>query len=478
MYKGKFFQPQEPKEAPEQKEKKKLFRKPRGSTIVFYSIYVLLIAAFFIGINQLLDPLEDWLVRYEASQPEQKCQEIFDSLFSDPDWEKLYALAGIEDTTYEGSEAFVTYMEAKSAGKTFSYVETSAGLSGDHKYIIKLDGEIIGTFTLTGGADSQTEIPQWEFGKLELNVTRTKSVQIEKRPGYTVYINGVALDDSYTVRKISTGADKYLPAGLQGFHMEVQAISDLLVTPEVAVTDENGNPVTLTYNEESNLYTIPRVTMEMTEHEQGYVKNTLETFAKYMIKAASLGQLKNCCVPNSEVYTTISRIQRWMQSYLKYEISPITYSNFYRYSDTLFSVRAAMTNSVTRQDGTVKDYEMDYTLFFTLDTNGKWLLCEMTQVDIAQQTEQVRLTFVDGDTVLDSIFVDAHSKTLTLPAVTVPEGKVFSGWVQQEKDSSGKTTLTIVFQPDESNTVTLPDSALEPMTLYALFEKEENEWRG
>jgi len=472
MYKGKYSQ-QGSAETPKQTENKKLLRKPRVSTIVFYSIYILLIAVFFLGIHALLNPLEAWLVRYEASQPEQKCQEVFDSLFSDPDWESLYTLAGMEDTAYEGSEAFATYMEAMSAGKVFTYVETSAGLSGDHKYIIKLDGDKIGTFTLTGGADSQTEIPQWEFGKLELNVTRTKSVQIEKRPGYTVYINGVALDDSYTVRKVSTGADKYLPEGLQGLRLEVQSVSGLLVAPEVSVTDENGNPVTMSYNEEICLYFLPRVTMEMTENEQGYVKNTLETFAKYMIKAASLTQLKNCCVPNAPVYTTISRIDRWMQNYLRYEISPITYSNFYRYSDTLFSVRAAMTNSVTRTDGTVKDYEMDYTLFFTMDAHGKWLLSDMTQVDIAQQTEQVRLTFVDGDTVLDSVFVDAASKTLTLPAVTVPEGKVFSGWVRQEKDSNGKTTLTVVFKPDENNTVILPDAALEPMTLYTLFEKGE-----
>ena len=473
MYKGKYSQQQEAAEKVEQTEKKKLLRKPRVSTIVFYSIYVLLIVAFFVGINALLSPLEDWLVRYEASQPEQKCQEIFTSLFTDPDWEQLYTIAGIEDTTYEDSKTFAAYMEKLSAGKAFTYVETSAGLSGDHKYIIKLDGKKIGTFTLTGGADSQAEIPQWELGKVEFNLTRTESVQIEKLPGYTVYINGVALDDSYTVRKISTGADKYLPEGLHGFRYEIQSISGLLVAPEVTVSDQNGNSVPLTYDEESNLYAIPRVTMEMTENEQAYVKNTLETFAKYMIKAASLTQLKNCCVPNAAVYTTISKIDRWMQDYLKYEISPITYSNFYRYSDTLFSVRAAMTNSVTRKDGSVKDYEMDYTLFFSMAANGKWLLSDMTQVDISEQIEQVRLTFVDGDTVLDSIFVDADTKTLTLPAVTVPEGKVFSGWVRQEEDSNGKTTLTIMFQPDESNTINLPDTKLEPMTLYTLFVKGE-----
>ena len=162
-----------------------------------------------------------------------------------------------------------------------------------------------------------------------------------------------------------------------------------------------------------------------------------------------------------------------MQSYQSYQISPVDFSDYYRYSDTLFSVRAAMTNSVTRNDGTVKDYEMDYTLFFTLDSNGKWLLSNMTQVDISKEKEQVLLTFMDGDTKVDSFFVDANSYSLTLPEVVIPEGHTFSGWVKQEDDGSGKITLTIVFAPDETNTVTLPGSGLEPMTLYTLFEKEK-----
>jgi len=469
MYKGKYYSAPAPEEKP---KKPALLHWPRVSTVIFYLFYILLIVAFFVGINKLLVPLEDWLIRYEASQPERKCQEVFQELFSEPDWKALYTLAGIEDTTYEGSDAFAAYMQAKADGKAITYVETSAGLSGDHKYIVKLDDEKIGTFTLTGGAETQTEIPEWELGKIELFFTRTEAVSIEKIPGYTVYINGVALDDIYTIRTVTTGAEKYLPEGLHGYRQEVQYISGLLVAPEVTVVDENGTPVSLTYDAENNIYTIPRPVMEITDEEKAQVQYTLESFAKYMIKAASLTQLKKCCVADSEVYNTISHIERWMQSYLRYEISPITYSEFYRYSDTLFSVRTAMTNSVTRKDGSVKDYEMDYTLFFTLDASGKWLLSDMTQVDIAKRTEQVRLTFMDGDAVLESTFVDADSKTLTLPAVTVPEGKVFSGWVKQEDDGNGKITLTIVFDPAADNTVFLPGTGLEPMILYPLFEKE------
>ena len=445
----------------------------RTGTAVALILYMLLIIAFLVGMIFLLEWLQGWLADYEAAQPKVKSQQVFDQLFAEPDWESLYELAEIKDTPYESAEHFAAYMEEKAAGKEITYIETSAGLSGDHKYIIKLDGKKIGTFTLTGGAESQTEIPQWEFGALELLYTRKETVTVEKRPGYTVYINGIALDDSYTIRTVSTTAEKYLPEGLHGYQLEVQTISGFLVAPEVTVTDENGNPVTMNYDAETKIYTLPQVIMEMTEYEQSHVKNTLETFAKYMIKAASKKNLANCCVPNSEVYNTISAIERWMQDYLNYEISPITYSNFYRYSNTLFSVRAAMTNKVTRMDGTVKDYEMDYTLFFTMDDSGKWLLSDMTQVDISQQVEQIRLTFLDGDTVLDSFFLDASSKTVTLPAVTAPEGKVFSGWAKQETDGNGKITMTIVFKPDESNTVILPDAKLEPMTLYALFEKGE-----
>lgn len=469
MYKGKFSNTSNPAPTPETNKPPKKLSK---GTVIFYSLYAFMIVAFFVAMSVLMNPLKDWLIRYEASQPQQKSQEVFQELFSDPDWSALYALAGIEDTKYEGKDAFAAYMEETAKGKAITYIETSAGLSGDHKYIVKLDDEKIATFTLTGGNQSQTEIPQWKLGDVELFFTRDLTVTIDKLPGYTVSVNGVALDESFTVRTVTTAAESYLPEGVHGYRSELQQVTGLLVPPVVTVTDENGAPVSVSFDEESGCYAVERPAMSMTPDEQAQVQHTLETYARYMIKAASLTQVKACCVPNSQVYYNISKIERWMQSYLTYQISPITYSDFYRYSDDLFSVRTAMTNSVTRKDGSVKDYEMDYTLFFTRDESGKWLLSDMTQVDTTARSEQVRLTFMNEDTLVDSFFVDIDSKTLTLPAVTVPEAHKFSGWVRQEDDGNGKITLTILFAPDENGIAVPPEAGLEPMTLYALFEKE------
>ena len=67
--------------------------------------------------------------------------------------------------------------------------------------------------------------------------------------------------------------------------------------------------------------------------------------------------------------------------------------------------------------------------------------------------------------------VDAEAGSLTLPAVTAPEGKEFTGWFIETVGENGVTTMELAFQPTEDGTVRLPaDSVLEPMTLFALYQ--------
>ena len=78
---------------------------------------------------------------------------------------------------------------------------------------------------------------------------------------------------------------------------------------------------------------------------------------------------------------------------------------------------------------------------------------------------------MDGENVLTTGFYDTDARDLTAPVLSAPEGKVFKGWVRKSVDDNGRTTLTVVFQPDENGHVSIPDgTTLEPMTLYALFE--------
>lgn len=464
MYKGKYSDPAAAKPAPR--------KKSIAGTIVFYVFYVLLILAFLVGISYAMNLLRDWLVRFEASQPNYKCEEVFTELFSDPDWEKIYELSGTEDTTFEGKSAYKAYMTQLVGDRELTYLETSAGLSGGKKYIVRLGDDKIATFTLRSEEVAQTEIPQWELGNVEIFFKRTESVIVEKLPEQTILINGVTLDDSYTIRTLETAAEDYLPEGNHGFRLVQQQVTDLLTAPEVTVANADGTTTVLTPDPETGIYCLSVPVMEASDAEKQLALNAIHAYAKYMIRAVGLDAVKACFDTSSEIYDVIRNYEAWtMQSYDSYAFTDAQFSDFYRYSDTLFSIRVKLQLNVKRYNGSVKPYELNSTLFFQKQDN-KWLAIDMTNANVQKIIEHVRLTFMDGTDVLSSELVDANILELSLPSVTPPEGKQFSGWVMQEDDGNGKITLTVIFHPTESGKVDLRGGGdLEPMILHAHYEE-------
>lgn len=485
MYQGKYFENNSGVDAPDMEGINALSRRSAAraqakakkqanrGTVVFYSIYAGMVAVLLIAIMCVVPPLRSWLVRYEASQPEKKAQEVFDQLFADPDWASLYAQAGLADTTFEKADAFDKYMTGRAGDTQLTYLETSAGLSGDHKYVVKLGDEKIATFTLTGGTDMETEIATWELGTIELFYERTRSVTVEKLPGQTVYINGVALDESYTVRSVTTKAEEYLPDGVSGYRMEQVCVDGLLAEPLVTIKDENGNDIPVIIDTTSGVFKSQLTAPAMTDEERTIALNAALADAKYALRDISEWDLKQYFDSGSDIYYNIIHTHPFLQDYLGYSFdeSVTNVYDFYRYSDDLFSARVTLLLKVTRTNGTIKEISMDKTYFLTKGSNGKYLVTQYTNVHVQEQEEQVRLTFMNGSEQVDTMMISSDAATVTLPAVTAPEGQVLQGWAVRGQDESGKTTMTIVLVPD-ANGIALTGQTLEPMTLYAVFAEE------
>lgn len=450
-------------------------RRKRSSkgTIVFYSLYALMILAFVIALSCAVTVLQNWLVRYEASQPVYKCEEVFAELFADPDWEAIYELSGTEDTAFEGKAAYAKFMTNLVGDSKLTYLETSAGLSGGKKYIVRLGEEKIATFTLRSEEVAQTEIPQWELGSVEIFFTCRHSVTVEKLPEQTIYINGVALDDSYTIRTLETTAEGYLPEGVHGYRLEQQMITGLLAEPEVTVKDADGNDVPVTRDPETGIYRVPVSLMEATDAEKQVALKAIQAYAKYMIRANGIDAVGACFDTNSEIYDVIRKYEAWtMQSYDSYAFTEPEYSDFYRYSDELFSIRIKLQLNVKRTNGSIKPYDLNSTLFLQKQADGRYLAIDMTNAETQKIVEHVRLTFMDGENLLSDAMIESDALTIQLPDVTAPEGMVLDGWVMQEDDGNGKITLTVVFHPTENGIINLPvGGKLEPMTLYAHFKE-------
>lgn len=464
MYKGKYIS------AVKTAQRRKPF--PVG-TAVFYGIYLLLIIAFFIGMSYVMGLLSDWLIRFEASQPETKSQEVFEQLFKDPDWNELYHMAGFQDTLFESKDSYATYMENKVGSQELTYVKTSAGLSGGHKYIIKLGDENLGTFTLQNDVEGELEIPDWKLDTVEMFMERLEDVTIRTQPGRTVSINGIPMSESYIVAKTSTVLDEYAPEGFHGDRTVTYYTDGLLMTPEVTITDEDGNQLECAYDAETDTYyEVLPTPPQITKAQYDTILGATQAYAKFMIGVYGTN-LNNHFNTSSDLYKSILSNELWFRGYTGYYFGEETISEYHRYSDDMFSARIQIALNVQRSDGTVKVFDIDHTFFAKTNANGVWKVFKMTNVDLQEQISEVRLTFKVDDLIVHEAMYNANSTTLKTPDVTAAEGQQFLGWFRETRDENGDTTLKLMFQPDENGNVTLPHGyVLEHMVLIARFGKE------
>lgn len=444
---------------------------PRLGGVIFYTLYFMFILVFFVATFFGLQWLQGWLTDYQAAQPTTKSQEVFDQLFSHPDWGALYDAAGIEDTPYEGKDQFVAYMENKVGDSQLTFKETSAGLSGDKKYFVLLGDEKIASFTLSGQTAAITDIPDWELGGVELFFDRSETFYIQNVDGHTVEVNGVPLDDSHVIQIATTAAAERLPIGVTGTSTCTQEISDLMAVPTVTIFDKSGKSMEVSYDAETHTFTEQTEANTISDSEREAALNAAKTNCLFMIEKASKADIAKYFDTSSDVYSVIVNLGNlWVQDNNGYRFTKEEVSDYARYSDDLFSAHVVLNLNVTRKDGTTKDFGYDQTLFFRKQDTGKWLVYDATNADVNAPVGKVRLTFMNGDTVLSSEFVKTDATELDTPLVSAPEGKVFIGWYRIDKYDNG-TTYTMVFDPDENGHVTIPNgTTLEPMTLYALFE--------
>ena len=461
-------------EVPAKKEKKG----PRMGTLIFYTFYLMFIFLFFVGTWFGLQWLNGWLYDYEAAQPTVKCQEVFEQLFADPDWGSLYEMAGVEDTEYEGKEEFVSYMEERVGDTDLTFLETSAGLSGDKKYIVKLGEEKIATFTLVGETTNITDIPEWNLGAVELFYDRQESFRIHLGGNHIAYVNGVKLDDSFTVQIATTRAEKsgLLPIGLGGTKTYTQQIDGLMAVPTVTVTDKTGADVPVGYDAETKTFTAQTESNTISAEHQTLALDAIKAYAEFQIKEATRAKLAQFFETSEEAYKNITgTVLDWTKDNRGYTFANDSVTGYARYSDTLFSVYASTEMTINLLDGGTQVKPINATLLFELE-NDKWKVIRMTNVDISEPMGEVRLTFMNDTEVLDSKFVSNDADELTTPVVSAPEGKVFVGWIQKVINENGKEEWNLVFTPEENGLVTLSSgTVLEPMTLYAHFENATTE---
>lgn len=431
---------------------------------VLLGLVLVLLAAFCYVRFGLLRP---WLTRFEAAQPKHASQEVFADLFSPADWGRVYDLAGLEAGVYGDREGFARSMEELTSGQELTLVETSAGLSGGRRYIVKAGGDSVAAFTLAG---SETEEGQtvWELDGVELLLGQTGTVSVRAPEGWSVLVNGVRLGEDCVAQTVETAAERYLPEGVHGRRAVLwQTQASAIRQAEVTVLDGDGNAAPLSY--EDGRFTAEEPAQEPDDEARDALLGAARTYARYMIREADSQQLRRYFDSESRIYETIRSSEIWIKNTAGHGFENEEIREYYCYSPELFSARVGMDMNVKRTNGTLKGYHVDSTFFFHRTAAG-WRAYEMTNVDVQREITRTRLIFMNGQEEAGRLFVSSEERGFTPPAVTAPAGKRFTGWAVRER-SGDSVTMTVRFRPGADGTVPLPAGRVpEPMTLYAVFE--------
>ena len=485
MYQGRFqsepIQPETPAAAdvarppvnPRRRKPQPKRRGPTKGTLVFYAAYLSAVLLFFICLTIGMIFAKNWLADFQAAQPDTASQQVFAQLFEQPDWGELYLLANPGSTNEKAVDAYIAHMTKQVGSDKLSFVETSGGTSVK-KYFVLHGRQVVAAFSIApvAGADGND---QWQFDSVEVyfNWACNLTYSILVQPGCVVTANGEKLGENDIFRKISTKAEEYLPSGVHGYQMVEYQVNGLEEKPEISVVDAKGNPVELTFNESAKTFTqvLPEAPT-IPDEQSKLIRGAAESYAKFII-AGGTTEMRKYFDSSSAIYKTITGGMIIRQSYTKYEFTSCEISDYYRYSDTVFSAKIKLITTVHSTKYGVQDKEVNSTFIFK-KANGSWVVHDMLNLDIQEQVETVRVTFQNaaGDE-LSSKLVEVGAPVLTAPSVTAPAGKVFKGWQEKRIDTQGNINLVnTVYPVGDANAVSVGKLS-GPMILVPVFEDAE-----
>ncbi len=469
----------------------KIFKKPRTSTVIFYSLVLVVLLAFYLLMSSLMGKLKIHLERYQAAHINTQYRLVFQQYFADPDWAALYEEAGMEDTEFEDAQAYAAYMQAKVGDQELICFLESNGTSGK-KCPVYLGDEEIGVFYMTAPADTQPEtepwyyqipfakslvnklkIQSWQYDGMRLVAPKRElSVTVTTEDHRIIYVNGVALGQAQLVSTTHTIIDDYLPDGLQGARRQTFYQDGFLIKPVVTVTDLEGNPIEMV-EAAPGQYTEVFTSQESEPELEAFITKAAAAYCKFATRDGTIAEINKYYDRSSQLYHDILELDVWaMTDPSSTRMGETKISHFYRYSEDIVTAHVQTVLHAKLSNGTEMERPLDATFFMKKTETGEYLVYNMIYKDVNQTQTLVRLRFFADGQLLESRMVDATVSQLQLPAVTAPEGKTFSGWYTATEDAGGNQTLSLVFMPkDGENSVFIPaDTDLSPMDLQARFE--------
>ncbi|MBQ8836685.1 MAG: hypothetical protein IJ002_04160 [Clostridia bacterium] len=319
--------------------------------------------------------LKDVLLEYEDSQYKYVAENFFDSNFSNGNSETLAELFASQISEYETTESFATYLSTIINNGDFTLQHSSSGLSDKEKYVVSIDNlRFAEVYISKSGDKTKHGFDTYTVSEVVFNSNLLNTYSIEVPVGYTVNINGHTADEKYALGdRIETESQSFMPEGVDGIIYTTYTFSDMCTEPNFTVFNKNNTETTVVC--EDGVYRAEVVyDTKLADEYSEYVIEATKAYACYMQKDAAFGKVKGYIDPDSDFYAYVRGTPTWpVISHNGYAFEDAVVTEFYAYSDDVFSCRINLTH-VLKYSG-LEDYRdsIDITWYFR-NVDGKYLI--------------------------------------------------------------------------------------------------------
>ena len=333
----------------------------------FYKIFLSCVAAFLVILVVGSVFLTVILADYEKHLPTTTATSFFENQI------KTSLFSGVNGSEFETRESLVSAFGERYNGEGLTLLSSASSDENIYKYVVKSGDERVVSFEVIKNGEKSA------FGSEKYVVSNVKflfgdTIALRAPADCTVYVNGVAVGEEYRKEEQATQMD--FPTGISAIPVYTYKISNICTKPEIFASDDEDNTREVVFNENSGEYEVGYGYSEQLKNQYGTLAlEAAKTYSAYMQSDASFNSVAKYFQYGTTTYENIRTSEvYWVWAHEGFEFSDEWCGEFKWLSDTVFTCRVKLTQTLfLTNNQPYKDY-VDVTLCFNKQPNGNYLV--------------------------------------------------------------------------------------------------------
>ena len=345
-------------------------------TKVFITVFSALLGLLIIAAIVLWTVLD----AYEATRPKNTAAQIFNRYFATYDFAGFLKAVEPNFASPESDDGINSAVKSHYNGMSLELLKLDSKTLGEEIYAVAADNKKIASFTLKKGAKSaKYGFKYYELSGGEVFFPERQNITVTVPAGYVLKFDSITVDSKYIVEKgIKDRSCDHVLAPAVGIYYEKYTVENLFSKPAVSVYSPDGTEVTTEYDISSGAFkaSVKYDDILASEHRT-YCLEAARAYAKYMTNDCTMQELSVYIDKSQPIYKKIAGVDlNWVPAHTGHSISGESASEFYRYSEDVFSCRVTLTATLSRPDYGDHNENIDVTFYFR-KLNGRFLIYDI-----------------------------------------------------------------------------------------------------